>query len=123
MDRMDVFVDVQPVQISDLRGIRDGEDSATIRARVEHAHTVQYNRNGDGRLNNALTTEDIEKYCQLDTESSAFFDKAIEKLNLSARGYYRVLKVARTIADLDGAPEILSKPHIAEAIALRPKII
>ncbi len=123
MDRMDIFVNVMPVQVSELRDVSKGEDSETVRARVERAHAIQYARNGDGKLNVALTTDDIDRFCQMDNDASSFFDKAIEKLNLSARGYYRVLKVARTIADLDGGAEKLSKAHVAEAIALRHQSI
>jgi magnesium chelatase family protein len=123
MDRMDIFVNVMPVQIAQLRDVGNGEDSATVRARVERAHAIQHARNGDEKLNVALTTDDIDRYCQMDEDAHAFFDKAIEKLNLSARGYYRVLKVARTIADLDGGTEKLSRAHVAEAVALRPQSI
>tara|TARA_B100001750_G_scaffold210723_2_gene191504 strand:- start:1070 stop:2419 length:1350 start_codon:yes stop_codon:yes gene_type:complete len=121
MDRMDIFIDVPPVSLSDLRTGHSGEDSAKIKARVEAAHAVQYTRNGEGKLNALLTTDEIEKYCALANDAAEFFDKAIEKLKLSARGYYRVLKLARTIADLDGGPVQLSRNHIAEALFLRPK--
>lgn len=122
MDRMDIFVDVPPVSVADLRGGKgDGEDSATIKARVTHAQDIQFARNGMGKLNNTLTTEDIDRFCQMDAETSKFVDSAIDKLKLSARGYYRVLKVARTIADLDGGAEILSKSHLAEALSYRAK--
>lgn len=121
MDRMDLFVDVPPVSVSDLRGVANGESSASVRQRVEAAHAIQYARNGDGHLNASLRSEEIERYCTMDTETTAFFDQAVEQLKLSARGYYRVLKVARTIADLDGGPASLGKAHLAEALSLRPK--
>ena len=122
MDRMDLFVDVPPVNVADLRGIKgDGEDSATIKNRVSRAHAIQHARNGEGKLNVSLTTEDIDKFCQLDEPAATFFDQALKKLNLSARGYYRVLKVARTIADLDGGPELIEKKHLAEALSFRPR--
>ena len=121
MDRMDIFVDVPPVTILDLRNGESGENSESIRHRVEYAHLIQYKRNGDGRLNMDLNTEEIEKFCSLNQEAATFFDTAIEKLQLSARGYYRVLKVARTIADLDGGSEQISKKHIAEALSYRPR--
>ncbi len=122
MDRMDLFVDVPPVAISDLRGgAGDGEDSADVRARVERAHDIQYARLGAGRLNMSMTTEEIEKYCVMDADANQFFDQAIEKLKLSARGYYRVLKVARTIADLAGGSDVLSKSHVSEALSFRPR--
>jgi magnesium chelatase family protein len=109
------------VAIQDLRGGGDGESSEIIRQRVEISHNIQYRRNGTGRLNNIFTTPEIEKFCQMDTETTVFFNKAIESLKLSARGYYRVLKVARTIADLDGGKDMLLKSHVAEALSFRPK--
>jgi magnesium chelatase family protein len=121
MDRMDIFIDVPPVTIADLRSEGGGEDSAVIKERVTRAQNIQFARNGVGKLNNTLTTEDIDRFCQMDAETSAFFDAAIDKLKLSARGYYRVLKVARTIADLDGGAEMLSKSHVAEALSYRAK--
>ena len=121
MDRMDVFIDVPPVSVKDLREGAAGESSHVIRTRVERAYAIQYARNGEGRLNVALTPDEIDKYCAMDAETTQFFNKAIDQLKLSARGYYRVLKVARTIADLDGGTEMLSKHHVAEALSFRPK--
>jgi len=121
MDRMDIFVDVPPVAVADLRGAGDGEDSAVIKDRVHRAQQIQYARNGDDRLNNALNPEGIDRFCQMDSETAQFFDTAIDRLKLSARGYYRVLKVARTIADLEGGADTLSKPHVAEALSYRAK--
>lgn len=122
LDRMDIFVDVPPVSIADLRGNTIGENSASIRARVARAHDIQYARNGAGRLNAVLSTDEMDRFCRLDPDASAFFDEALKKLDLSARGYHRVLKVARTIADLQGGAETVSKSHLAEALALRPRL-
>jgi magnesium chelatase family protein len=121
LDRMDIFVDVPAVSVSDLRGAKGGEDSATIRARVNRAHAIQYARNGDGRLNASLSSAEVEKICVLDDAANVFFDKVIQTLNLSARGYHRVLKVARTISDLNGGADKITKPDLAEAISLRPR--
>ncbi len=122
MDRIDLFVDIPPVAVSDLRRDADGESSVSIKSRIERAHDIQGVRNGVGRLNALLTPEDIDRFCTMDHETSSFFDKAIESMKLSARGYYRVLKVARTIADLDGGADMLSKSHVAEALSFRPRI-
>ena len=122
MDRMDLFVGMPPVAVSDLRRDADGEPSVSIKTRIEKAQDIQGSRNGAGRLNALLTPEDIDRFCAMDGETSSFFDKAIESMKLSARGYYRVLKVARTIADLDGGAEMLSKSHMAEALSFRPRI-
>ena len=122
MDRVDLFVDVPPVAVSDLRGGGgDGEDSAVVRHRVERAYDIQHARLGTGRLNMDMSTQEIEKHCVMDAQANEFFDQAIDKLKLSARGYYRVLKVARTIADLDGGADVLSKHHVSEALSFRPR--
>jgi magnesium chelatase family protein len=121
LDRMDIFMDVPPVSIADLRSDTRGEDSATIRARVIAAHKIQYARNGEGRLNVSLTTDEVDAFCQMDAQANEFFDAALKKLDLSARGYHRVLKVARTIADMNGGADILTKRDIAEALTLRPR--
>jgi magnesium chelatase family protein len=121
LDRMDIFVDVPAVSVADLRGAKSGEDSKIIRNRVTRAHDIQYTRNGIGRLNASLSSSEVEKLCVLDDEANAFFDKVIQTLNLSARGYHRVLKVARTIADLNGGKDKITKPDLAEAISLRPR--
>ncbi len=122
MDRMDILIDVPPVSVSDLRQNATGETSETVKSRVEKAHARQFARNGDGRLNSQLSTDEIEKFCAIENQAASFFDNAIEKLDLSARGYYRVLKVARTIADLEGDFQMLSKHHLAEALSYRTKI-
>lgn len=121
LDRIDVFMDVQPVAVADLQTLAKGETSAQVRARVDRAHAIQYARNGAGRLNSLLTTEEIDRFCTMTDEAKAIFDKAVEAMKLSARGYYRVLKLARTIADLSGGREILEKSDIAEALSLRPR--
>lgn len=121
LDRMDIFVDVPPVSIADLKSDVISEPSSTVRQRVEQAHKRQYTRNGEGRLNASLTTEEISRFCILDDEAAALFDAAAVKLNLSARGYHRTLKVARSIADLAGDFEKIEKPHIAEALSLRSR--
>lgn len=121
LDRMDIFVDVPPVSVSDLRQTSKGEDSASVRMRITAAHHIQYNRNGAGRLNAALGAKEVEDICILDNAANDFFDHAVKTLNLSARGYHRVLKVSRTIADLDGGGDYIQKHHIAEALSLRPR--
>lgn len=121
LDRMDIFVDVPPVSVSDLRNAAEGEDSATIRARVARAHERQYTRNGDGRLNASLWSSEVETLCTLDDAANTFLDTIMEKMDLSARAYHRVLKVARTVADLNHGDEFITKPDLAEAVNLRPR--
>jgi len=93
-----------------------GEKSSTIRQRVEKAHQRQLDR--QGKTNSRLSVKEIDQHCALDTASETLLKQAISRLNLSARAYHRILKVARTIADLSGIEKI-NKQHIAEAIQYR----
>lgn len=120
LDRIDLHVEVPPVRFRELRGGREGESSAAIRERVTTARLLQEKRlNGRaGGLNARMSGEDIRRHCALDVESHRFIDMAFEKLGLSARAFSRILKVARTIADLDGEPAI--RPHhVSEAVQYR----
>jgi magnesium chelatase family protein len=103
-----------------LTGREEGESSASISQRVGVARRLQEQRfMGQGSQTNARMTEkQIRTYCQIDEESHRLMEMAIEKLGLSARAMNRILKVARTIADLEGSPAVES-PHIAEAIQYR----
>ena len=93
-----------------------GEKSSVIRTRVTESHQRQLAR--QGKTNNRLGVKEIDQYCTLDTVSENLLKQAISRLNLSARAYHRILKVARTIADLSGVEKI-SNQHIAEAIQYR----
>jgi magnesium chelatase family protein len=93
-----------------------GEKSSTIRQRVEKAHQVQLNR--QGKTNSRLSVKEIDRLCALDNASENLLKQAISRLNLSARAYHRILKVARTIADL-AIIEKINNQHIAEAIQYR----
>jgi len=106
-----------PALVEDeLQGRADGESSATVRARVSAARAAQRAR--QGKPNNRLATKDIDKLCAPDEAGAQLLKQAIARLNLSARAYHRVLKVARTIADLAGAERVTSA-HVAEAIHYR----
>ncbi len=119
LDRIDLVVDVQPVAIADLTGDPDGEASRAVRARVLSARERQLGRLGRaGRLNAALGGRAFDRLCALDAEGRRLLERSAERMQLSARGYHRVLKVARTIADLAGATSI-AMPHVAEAIQYR----
>jgi len=118
LDRIDLHVDVPRVKIHELEGAAKGETSATIRARVTAARQMQHARFGAARTNSSMRVADIEKYCVLDEESQKLLRSAIASLQLSARAYHRVIKLARTIADLAGSEEIAAS-HIAEALQYR----
>ena len=94
----------------------DGESSSAIQARVEAARQRQLAR--QGRPNAQLTVTEIDALCAPDKQGAALLQQAITRLNLSARAYHRVLKVARSIADLAGSEDILTS-HIAEAVQYR----
>jgi magnesium chelatase family protein len=119
-DRIDIHIEVPAVRYRDLTSAHTGESSAAIKARVKHARNMQEERfEGTETSGNARMTDgELKKYCSLDTESQQLIEMAIEKLGLSARAYTRILKVARTIADLDGELRILPS-HVAEAIQYR----
>ena len=120
LDRIDIHIEVQKVEFEQLSDKRKGESSSEIRERVLNARKIQTERYADLDINyNAqMGPKEIEKYCGLNDVSLNLIKSAMEKLNLSARAYDRILKVARTIADLDNS-ENIAPPHIAEAIQYR----
>lgn len=120
LDRIDIQVEVEPVKYQKLEGEEEPESSKTIKERVNRARKVQQERYKDSNIysNSQLTPKLIEKYCKLNEESKIILQNAFERLGLSARAYGRILKVARTIADLDES-ENIEKNHIVEAIQYR----
>jgi magnesium chelatase family protein len=121
MDRIDIQCEILPLSFEEISKAAPGEPSATIRQRVVAAREIQARRFASvpGIHCNAQMTEKLmREYCSLDEAGSELLRMAMERLQLSARAYSRILKVARTIADLDGA-ENISTQHVAEAIGYR----
>ena len=120
LDRIDIQVEVPAVKYKELSDKATGEDSAAIRARVNQAREIQLQRFQQRRIfcNAQMSSRDIRTYCQLDTAGEKLLENAMQRLGLSARAYTRILKVARTIADLAGEDHLTSA-HIAQAIQYR----
>jgi len=116
LDRIDIQIGVPVVPPEELQRAAQGESSAAVRARVVEAHERSLQR--QGKANAELTTREIEKHCSPDDSGAMLLRQAIGRLMLSARGYHRILKIARTIADL-AAQERVASAHVAEAIQYR----
>lgn len=120
LDRIDIQVEIPHVSYDDLSHEGDGDTSAVIRARVNKARDIQLARYKDEGItsNSQLTAPMLDKYCSLDNEGNKLLQAAFDRLGLSARAHSKILKVARTIADIEGSDDIKSL-HIAEAIQYR----
>ena len=121
LDRIDLHLEVAALPFKEMSAERQGESSATIKARVDQTREVQkkrYARHVSVFCNGQMGPKDIRKYCALDASSTRLLEKSVEQLGLSARGYHRILKIARTIADMDHS-ESLQLGHVAEAIQYR----
>jgi len=115
LDRFDIHVEIPSVPFKELRGNPTAESSAEIRARVEQSRTVQRTR---GFYNSRMPARDVRKVCALDDAGERTLEMAVRRMGLSARAHDRILKVARTIADLGGLEGVLAK-HVAEAVQYR----
>ena len=127
LDRIDIHIEVPRVDYEKLTSDRVGESSESIRQRVQAARDRQTARyaNSDSKhvVSNAdMRVKEIREYCKLDEQSQIVMRSAMTQLQLSARAYHRILKLARTIADLGGSDEI-QPTHLAEALQYRPKIM
>ena len=120
LDRIDICAESSPVTYEDLQKKEKGESSASIRQRVEQARLIQRDRfqGTKIRFNSAMKKSDLERFCGLEKREASFLKKIYESLGLSVRGYEKILKIARTIADLD-CSEKITKEHLAEAAGLR----
>jgi magnesium chelatase family protein len=127
LDRIDIHIEVPRVDYEKLSGDRVGEPSECIRARVQAARNTQLQRfsaNGSSDIicNADMRIGEIRQFCKLPEDAQSLMRAAMNQLNLSARAYHRILKLARTIADLAGSEEIQSV-HLAEALQYRPKLM
>jgi magnesium chelatase family protein len=125
LDRIDIHIDVPRVDYEKLSGDRLGEGSDIIRSRVQKARDVQQGRfasSADIVCNADMRVGEIRQFCKLQDEGESLMRTAMSQLNLSARAYHRILKLARTIADL-GSSQGIQSTHLAEALQYRPKIM
>lgn len=124
LDRIDIHIDVPAVKAGKLIGKNSkiAENSLKIQNRVQVARDIQIKRfkGTKMRSNSEMTTKDVKKYCPLSSECRTILRGAVESMNLTARSYFKVIKIARSIADLEGTKDILES-HIAEALQYRPK--
>jgi magnesium chelatase family protein len=120
LDRIDLHIEVPPVPFEDLSRPGEGTSSAAMREQVFAARAVQARRFGGraGGLNGRMTSRQIRTFCALGADAQATLKEAMEALGLSARAHDRILRVARTIADL-GTSEHITQDHVAEAIGFR----
>jgi magnesium chelatase family protein len=120
LDRIDIHIEVPAVQYKELSTEHSGESSEDIRSRVMSARTVQLERFKKDKIysNGQMKTRHIKKYCKLNTDAQSLLETAMHKLGLSARAYTRILRLSRTIADLESSEDIQSH-HISEAIQYR----
>jgi magnesium chelatase family protein len=122
LDRIDIHVDVPPVKHDKLLTFShtENETSEAIRERVMHARAVQHKRFGSFHMNGEMTTAEIRSKCVLNPAASSLLKTAVSRLALSARSYFKIIKIAQTIADLAHA-EMIEGTHIAEALQYRPR--
>ncbi len=120
MDRLDIQIEVPAVSYEDLSSEKRGESSSAIRARVLRAREIQQKRFSGRQIycNSQMGAKEIREYCHLTSENRAFLEKMANKFSLSARAYHRIIKISRTIADLEGASHIALE-HLAEAVQYR----
>jgi magnesium chelatase family protein len=119
MDRIDVFVDVQRLDKEEMTDRSRGQKSKMIRERVTTARRLQSERfDRQGATNSLMSAEQVEKFCQLDKSAESLIEQAIDQYGFSARAYHKVLKISRTIADLDESDRIYPE-HVSEAVQYR----
>ena len=121
IDRIDIHLEVPPVEFKDLmkKNVKNSLDSKTIQKKVIKARKIQEKRYGSPlKINARLKTKEIKKYCILEPRAEEFLERVADKFHFSARSLHKILKISRTIADLEES-EIILKHHIAEAVQYR----
>src|SRR5207245_1371444 len=123
LDRIDIHVEVPRVDYEKLADKRNVENSATVRTRVQAARERQLQRFNSTRLtcNTEMGPSEVHEFCKTDASGERLLKAAMQQFHLSARAYHRVLKLARTIADL-AESEVIAANHVAEAIQYRPRV-
>lgn len=123
LDRIDLHIEVPRINFEKLTAVDEGERSSDIKKRVENARHIQASRFKDTSFitNSEMNSEAVKQYCQVDKISQQLLKNAVNQMHLSARAYFRVLKLSRTIADLSNS-DTIEAVHIAEALQYRPKI-
>jgi magnesium chelatase family protein len=123
LDRIDIHVEVPRVDYEKLADKRNVENSQTVRARVQAARERQLRRFSGTKLtcNAEMGPSEVREFCQTDASGEKLLKAAMQQLHLSARAFHRVLKLARTIADLAGS-DMIAANHVAEAIQYRPRV-
>ena len=122
IDRVDIFVEVPHIDFEKLADDRLGEKSEKVQARVEGARSTQQKRFRGTKLacNAEMTPTEVREFCQVEESAQSLLKAAMKQLYLSARAFHRILKIGRTIADLENS-DIIKANHIAEAIQYRPR--
>jgi magnesium chelatase family protein len=120
LDRIDIHIDIEPIKFEDINSDREEETSEMIRTRVMNAKKIQEKRfSGESiSFNSQMKPKHLKKYCRLDKCSLTLIESAFKTMSLSTRAYSKILKVARTIADLDNSSNVEER-HVAEAIQYR----
>ena len=120
MDRIDLHVEIRRLSEDELLSTKKSEPSENIRKRVIKARKIQHERFGKNKCNGDMNSNEVQKYCKLSNEDKLYFKNVISVMKISARGFDKILKVARTIADLDNSP-LIERKHLMEAISYRTK--
>ena len=121
LDRIDLVIQMKRLSEEELVNDKKEESSADIRERVIKAREIQTKRYGEAKTNSKMTQEELKKYCIIKEEDKRFLISALENLQISARVYDKILKIARTIADLEGKEDIERK-HLLEAISFKKRM-